>query len=318
MSQLTVKVVKKTQEAESIVSLELASASDRRLPAFSAGAHVDVHLPNGMIRQYSLSNDSSEQHRYMIAVLRDPESRGGSIAVHEMVNEGDTLQISEPKNNFELVSAKRTLLFAGGIGVTPLLCMAQRLSHIDADFTMHYSTRSRARTAFYDLIKKSQFAERVHFHFDDGDDSQKLDLKSIIGTPDDETRIYVCGPKGYIDYVLDTAKSFGWPSTRLHVEYFSAGEVDTSGDESFEVKIASTGETFSIPADRSITDVLDENGVFIPVSCEEGVCGTCLTRVLEGTPEHRDLYLTDDEHAANDQFTPCCSRSKSPILVLDL
>lgn len=318
MSQLTVKVVKKTQEAEGIVSLELASVNDRPLPAFSAGAHVDVHLRDGLIRQYSLSNDSSEQHRYLIAVLKDPESRGGSIAVHDNVQEGDTLQISEPKNNFELVQAPRTLLFAGGIGVTPLLCMAQRLNRINADFTLHYSTRSLARTAFYDLIRQSDFAERVNFHLDDGDASQKLDLKAVIGTPDNQTHIYVCGPKGYIDFVLDTAKGFGWNPKQLHVEYFAAGEVDTSGDESFEVKIASTGETYTIPADKSITEVLDENGVFIPVSCEEGVCGTCLTRVLEGIPEHRDLYLTDDEHEANDQFTPCCSRSKSPLLVLDL
>ncbi len=318
MSQLTVKVVNKVKEAEEIVSLELASVDGRPLPSFSAGAHIDVLIRDGLTRQYSLLNDSSEQHRYIIGVLRDPESRGGSVAVHDDINVGDTLEISAPKNHFELVQAKRTLLFAGGIGVTPLLCMARRLSTIDADFEMHYCTRSRERTAFFDAIKASKFADRVHFHFDNGDDAQKMDIKSLVANPDPGTHLYVCGPTGYIDYVINAAKEAGWPASQLHLEYFAAAEVDTSGDTSFEVKIASTGQVFTIPPDKPITQVLDEAGVFIPVSCEEGVCGTCLTRVLEGTPEHRDLYLTDAEHEANDQFTPCCSRSKSPMLVLDI
>lgn len=318
MSQLTVKVVNKVKEAEEIVSLELASVDGHPLPSFSAGAHIDVLIRDGLTRQYSLLNDSSEQHRYMIGVLRDPESRGGSVAVHDDINVGDTLEISAPKNHFELVQAKRTLLFAGGIGVTPLLCMARRLSTIDADFEMHYCTRSRERTAFYEAIKASKFADKVHFHFDNGDDAQKMDIKSLVANPEPGTHLYVCGPTGYIDYVINAAKEAGWPAEQLHLEYFAAAEVDTSGDTSFEVKIASTGQVFTIPPDKPITQVLDEAGVFIPVSCEEGVCGTCLTRVLEGTPEHRDLYLTDAEHEANDQFTPCCSRSKSPMLVLDI
>ena len=318
MSQLTVKVVNKVQEAEEIVSLELASIDGKPLPSFSAGAHIDVYIRDGLIRQYSLLNDSAEQHRYVIGVLRDPESRGGSIAVHDEIKQGDTIQISSPKNHFELVQAKRTLLFAGGIGVTPILCMARRLSHIGADFEMHYNSRTPERMAFRDAIGKSPFADKVHFHFDNGDDSQKLDLAPLLANPQPDTHLYVCGPTGYIDFVVNTAKQAGWPSDHVHLEYFGAAEVDTSGDTSFEVKIASTGQVFTIPPDKRITQVLDDEGVFIPVSCEEGVCGTCLTRVLEGTPDHRDLYLTDAEHEANDQFTPCCSRSKSPLLVLDI
>jgi len=318
MSQLTVKVVKKVQEAEEIVSLELASLDGKPLPSFSAGAHIDLHIREGLIRQYSLLNDSAEQHRYVIGVLKDPESRGGSVAVHQDINEGDTLQISEPRNHFELVHARRTLLFAGGIGVTPILCMARRLSAIDADFEMHYCTRSPERTAFRDEIAQSSFAGKVHFHYDSGEADQKLDLPSLVAGPQSDTHLYVCGPTGFIDYVVNTAKEAGWPADRIHLEYFGAAEIDTSGDTSFEVKIASTGQVFTIPPDKRITQVLDDEGVFIPVSCEEGVCGTCLTRVLEGTPDHRDLYLTDAEHEANDQFTPCCSRSKSPLLVLDI
>jgi len=318
MSQLTVKVVNKVQEAEEIVSLELASVDGKPLPSFSAGAHIDVYIREGLIRQYSLLNDSAEQHRYVIGVLRDPESRGGSVAVHDDIKQGDVIQISSPKNHFELVHAKRSLLFAGGIGVTPILCMARRLSTIGADFEMHYNARSPERTAFRDEISNSPFADKVHFHFDNGDEGQKLDLAPLLANPQPDTHLYVCGPTGYIDFVVNTAKQAGWASDHVHLEYFGAAEVDTSGDTSFEVKIASTGQVFTIPADKPITQVLDDAGVFIPVSCEEGVCGTCLTRVLEGTPDHRDLYLTDAEHQANDQFTPCCSRSKSPMLVLDI
>ncbi|MAO49820.1 MAG: oxidoreductase [Pusillimonas sp.] len=318
MSQLSVKVVNKTQEAEDIVSLELASTDGKTLPSFSAGAHIDVNVPGGLTRQYSLLNDSGEQHRYVIGVLRDPESRGGSTAIHDKVNVGDVLQISEPKNHFPLVKSQRSVLFAGGIGVTPILCMARRLSAANADFQMHYCARTPERMAFKGDIESSAFAGRVQFHFDNGDDAQKLKLEEVLAEPQSGTHIYICGPTGFIDYVVNTAKAQGWPTEQVHLEYFGGVEVDTSDDESFEVKIASTGQTFTVPADKSITQVLDENDVFIPVSCEEGVCGTCLVRVLEGEPEHRDLYLTDSEHAANDQMTPCCSRSKSSVLVLDL
>ena len=318
MSQLSVKVANKVVEAIDIVSLELASTDGKPLPSFSAGAHIDVQLPGGITRQYSLLNDAGEQHRYVIGVLKDPESRGGSIAIHDKVNVGDVLQISTPRNHFELVHAKRSVLLAGGIGVTPILCMARRLSQTSADFEMHYCTRSPERTAFQKDIQGSSFADRVHFHYDSGDDAQKLDLKSVVAGPADTTHLYVCGPTGFIDYVVNTAKEAGWASGNIHFEYFGAAEIDTSADESFQVKIASTGAVLDVPADKSITQVLEENGVFVPVSCEEGVCGTCLTRVLEGEPVHRDMYLTEAEQAANDQMLPCCSSSKSPVLVLDL
>jgi len=318
MSELTVKVVKKTQEAQDIVSLELANTDSQPLPSFSAGAHIDVHLPGGLVRQYSLLNDSGEQHRYVIGVLRDPNSRGGSTAIHDTVQEGDDLRISVPRNHFELVPAPHSLLLAGGIGVTPILCMARRLSQTQASFEMHYCARSPARMAFHDDIKNASFAERAHLHFDDGEAVQKLDLPAVLAAAPAQTHVYVCGPTGFIDYVVQTAKAAGWGSERVHFEYFGAAEIDTSGDTGFQIKIASTGAVYDVPADRRITEVLEEAGVFVPVSCEEGVCGTCLTRVLEGVPEHRDLYLTDDEHEANDQFTPCCSRAKSSMLVLDL
>jgi len=318
MSELTVKVVKKTQEAQDIISLELASTQGTPLPSFSAGAHIDVHIRDGLSRQYSLLNDSAEQHRYVIGVLRDPNSRGGSVAMHDDIKEGDVLRISVPRNHFELVPAPHSLLLAGGIGVTPILCMVRRLSQTQTSFEMHYCARSQSRMAFHDDIKNASFSDRVQFHFDDGDDAQKLNLPAVLAAAPANTHIYVCGPTGFIDYVTQTAKAAGWGSERVHFEYFGAAQIDTSGDAAFQIKIASTGAVYDVPADKRITEVLEEANVFVPVSCEEGVCGTCLTRVLEGVPEHRDLYLTDDEHEANDQFTPCCSRAKSPMLVLDL
>ncbi|HVZ44497.1 MAG TPA: PDR/VanB family oxidoreductase [Ramlibacter sp.] len=318
MTQLTVKVVRKTREAQDIAGFELARPDGGALPGFSAGSHIDVHLPGGGTRQYSLCNDSAETHRYRIAVLRDPNTRGGSASMHDAVREGDTIQISEPRNHFPLVHAARTLLFAGGIGVTPLLCMAQRLAKIGSDFTLHYSTRSPERTAFRDEILASGFSDRVVFHFDDGAADQILNVPAVVGTPDPGTHLYVCGPAGYINHVLQVAQGMGWPSAQIHLEYFSATPQDTAGDRAFDVKLASSGKTYRVEANETVVQALARQGVEILYSCEQGVCGTCITRVLEGECDHRDMYFTDEEKAKNDQFTPCCSRAKSSLLVLDL
>jgi vanillate monooxygenase ferredoxin subunit len=318
MAQLTVKVLRKKQEALDIASFELVKPDGSALPGFSAGSHIDVQVPGGLTRQYSLCNDAAEQHRYRIAVLRDPASRGGSTGMHDALKEGDTLQISEPRNHFPLVHAERTLLFAGGIGVTPLLSMAQRLAHIGADFRMHYCTRSAERTAFRDEIAASAYADRVDFHHDDGDAAQKLQLEQVIAQPQAGTHLYVCGPTGFIDWVVETADRLGWPKDQVHLEYFGAAPQDTAGDRAFQVKIASSGETYEVAADQTVVQALQKHGIEILTSCEQGVCGTCITRVLQGECDHRDLYFTDEEKAQNDQFTPCCSRAKSAVLVLDL
>lgn len=318
MTQIAVKVARKTQEALDIASFELVKPDGSALPGFSAGSHIDVQLPGGLTRQYSLCNDAAEQHRYCIAVLCDPASRGGSTAMHDAVKEGDTLLISEPRNHFPLVHAQRTLLFAGGIGVTPLLCMAQRLAQVGADFTLHYCTRSTERTAFREEIAASPYAGRVQFHHDDGDAAQKLQLEQVLARPQDGTHVYVCGPTGFIDWVVKTAERLGWGKDQVHLEYFGATAQDTTGDRAFKVKIASSGATYEVPADQTVVQALQAHGVEVLVSCAQGVCGTCITRVLQGECDHRDLYFTDEEKAKHDQFTPCCSRAKSELLVLDL
>ena len=318
-STLSVRVARKAQEATDICTFELVAVDGGALPAFSAGSHVDVQLPGGLTRQYSLCNDSAESHRYLIGVLLDPASRGGSKAMHEQVAPGQVLQISAPKNHFPLAhDARRSLLLAGGIGVTPILCMAERLAITGADFAMHYCTRSRVRTAFHERIAASSFADKVAFHFDDGTPEQKFDLATVLAKPRDGTHLYVCGPKGFMDAILGTARAQAWPEAQLHYEFFSAEPVKSDSDASFDVKLASSGRIIKVAKDKSITQALADAGIEVQTSCEQGVCGTCLTRVIEGVPDHKDLYLTPEEQAANDQFTPCVSRAKTPVLVLDL
>jgi vanillate O-demethylase ferredoxin subunit len=183
---------------------------------------------------------------------------------------------------------------------------------------MHYCTRSRERTAFYERIARAGFAKQVQFHFDDGDTAQKLDIAQLLRTPSAGLHLYVCGPKGFMDAVLSSARAQGWPEGQLHYEFFSAEVVKSADDASFEVKLASSGRVIRVGADQTVTHALSAAGVEVQTSCEQGVCGTCLTRVLKGIPDHKDMYLTPEEQAANDQFMPCCSRSKTPLLVLDL
>ncbi len=315
---IQVRVVKKQAEAEGIASFELARVDGAALPPFSAGSHIDVHLPGGLTRQYSLCNASHESHRYRIAVLRDPASRGGSVAMHDSVHQGDVITISTPRNHFALHPAQRTVLLAGGIGVTPLLCMADRLARTGADFALHYCTRSAERTAFAAEIAASAMAPRVHFHFDAGPAEQKLDIAAVLAAPGPDKRLYVCGPAGFIDHVVNSAKALGWAQDHIHLEYFGAPAQDTSGDQGFDVRIASTGKVYAIAPDVSVVEALRKEGIDILTSCEQGVCGTCLTRVRSGQPDHRDHYLTPEEQAANDQFLPCCSRARSARLVLEL
>lgn len=316
MTQLQVKVLRRRAEAQDIDSYVLVRSDGGELPAFSAGSHIDVHLPGGLVRPYSMCNDPLDAAHYRLGILRDAASRGGSVAMHDQVKEGDVLSISEPRNSFPLHSAPHSLLLAGGIGITPLLSMAQSLAATGASFEIHACNRTLARSAFVGELQA--FGERFQLHLDDGEVAQKLDLPAVLAAAPAGTRLYVCGPTGFIDFVVNTAKAQGWPADQVHLEYFGAAPLDTSGDGSFEVRIASTGKSYTIAADQTVSAALQAHGVDILVSCEQGVCGTCITRVLEGECDHRDMYFTDEEKALNDQFTPCCSRAKSAVLVLDL
>lgn len=317
---LRARIARKTIEAQDICGFELVAADGGALPPFDAGAHIDVHLGRGLVRQYSLCNDPRHAQRYRIAVLRDPASRGGSQAMHALA-EGQELDISAPRNHFPLASgAGRHLLIAGGIGITPLLAMAEQLAHTDAAFALHYCARSMDRTAFAQDLRQAAFADNVHIHHDDGPAAQRLDLAATVAAPGSGDHLYVCGPSGFIEAVLAAARAAGWAPEALHREYFAAAPTPASAatDGAFEVCIASTGAVIRVTPAQTVVEALTAAGIQVPVSCEQGVCGSCLTGVLEGTPDHRDVYLTEAEQACSNRFLPCCSRARSHRLVLDL
>jgi len=316
-SWMELTVVERRTLATDIVGLVLADPQGDELPPFSAGSHIDVEIAPGLIRQYSLCNTPQDRDRYEIAVLKDPASRGGSIKLHESLVEGAPVRVSEPRNHFPLESSEaRAILLGGGIGVTPLLCMAERLALSGAPFALHYCTRSPDRTAFRDRIADAAYRDSVHFHHDDGAPDQLFDPAALFATADRASHVYVCGPSGFIDWVHGAAEKAGFPMAQFHREYFNAAPVEApvGGETAFEIQIASTGAVYQVPADKSVAQVLEDNGFGVPISCEQGVCGTCITRLLGGEPDHRDMLALDGDA----EFTPCCSRSFSPRLVLDL
>jgi vanillate O-demethylase ferredoxin subunit len=320
VSTLRVLVSKKIMEAEAIASFKLVENElVDGLPPFTAGAHIDVHLPNGLIRQYSLCGSPLNRDSYTICVLREPAGRGGSSAMHDSVFEGDSLVISAPKNHFPLrENVSHSLLLAGGIGVTPLLAMAEQLHVESASFELHYCTRSLARTAFATSLKDSAFAEHVYFYRDDGSSPVKMDIGICLGSPAIGKHLYVCGPPAFLDIVRSTARDNGWNNDNVHFEYFSGAVTDKANDRSFDVVLKKDGRVIRVSAEQTVVEALAENGVVIPTSCSQGVCGTCITTVVEGEIDHHDLYLTPEEQRAGDKFLPCCSRAVGKRIVIDI
>ena len=311
---MKVRVSERRMLTESTVALRLVSEAGA-LPGFTAGAHLDLHLRPGLSRQYSLCNPGKNPAYYELAVYIDPDSKGGSKAVGEL-SVGDELEVEAPQNHFKLVEASAYRLLAAGIGITPIWAMAQQLHAESREFSMHYRTKRPSLTAFGDELAAAPFASVVeHSYSCEG----PLDIATLVTSRKTGEHLYVCGPQRFIDPVLEAAEAAGWPQDSLHREYFSA-TLKASEDplHSFRVRVASTGEEYEIPPERSIAEVLDEAGHFVPLSCEEGVCGTCMVPLLEGEAEHRDLYMTPQEHAAGDMITLCCSRAKTSLLVVDI
>ena len=314
---LTVQVRKRQLQGDGVVVLDLIPVGGAKLPAFEAGAHVDIHIAPGLVRQYSLCSDPADSAVYRLGVLRDPASRGGSTSVYDTLLEGAEVQISAPRNLFPLASeARRSILIGGGIGITPMIAMAYALHAKGEDFELHYCGRSRSRSAFLDELQSAAFAERVHTHFDDEAPAQKLDMDRVLGQAESGVHVYTCGPSGFMDWVIGESVKHGYADDHIHREYFQI-EVDHSG-ASFEVVAARSGKTVQVAEGQTILAALADVGIQIEISCEQGICGTCLCDVLEGEPDHRDVYLTDDEKQANDQILICCSRAKSKKLVLDI
>ncbi len=286
-----------------------------KLPAYKPGAHIDIHLPNGLIRQFSLLNPSADPDRYVVAIKLDAASRGGSRYIFDDLKVGDALKISAPRNNFPLVeNAGHVVLFAGGIGITPVWCMAQELMAQNRSWEIHYSCRSRVDMAFLATIEKLG-AERAHLHFDDEVNGQFLDLAAAIAKAPADAHFYCCGPNPMLTAFEAAAASR--PKHNVHVEYFTPkAEAATSGG--FWVELARSGEEYYIPEGKKILEVLYEAGIDVDYSCELGICGECVTRVISGIPEHRDSVLSEEEQAANDKVMICCAGCKSERLVLDM
>ena len=300
-----------------ILVVELQDPDGQDLPAFDAGAHVDVEVAPGLMRQYSLCNDPAERHRYRLGILRVLDSRGGSRQAHELLVPGRKVRIGRPRNQFPLdLTAQYSVLVGGGIGITPILAMAFDLHSRGMEFELHYCARSGASAAFLDELKRVPFAERVKLHFDDATDGARLDPQADLPAPASGTQVYFCGPEGFMTWLAARCEAMGYTPKQLHREHFSA-DVSLAGD-SFEVVLQRSGLTVPVPEGTSIVKALAKAGIRVETMCGQGICGTCLTDVLEGIPDHRDSFLTDEEHAANDQMTLCCSRALTARLVLDL
>ncbi|WP_188190438.1 PDR/VanB family oxidoreductase [Nonomuraea sp. SYSU D8015] len=315
MTNILFRVVEIVDETPDIRALRLVRQDGQRLKPYQAGAHIDVVGPTGLLRQYSLCSPPDDPASILIAVKREAESRGGSAALHE-VRVGDHLKVSRPRNLLSIADgADQHVLVAGGIGVTPLLSMAYELYACGADFQLHYFARSRSEAAFVDLLEERvEFRDRVRLHFGVPRAAQPALFLELAASLTPATHVYTCGPDGFMAQVIAAfAPAVG--DERVHVEHFVAAEVDTSSDRPFTVEL-DTGEIFDVPADRSILAVLEENGIEVFKSCEEGICGSCVSGVLEGTPDHRDSCLTaaDREH----QMALCVSRALSDKLVIEL
>jgi ferredoxin-NADP reductase/nitrite reductase/ring-hydroxylating ferredoxin subunit len=312
---MTVVVKRKWTSADGVIGFELA-ARDGHLPTFQPGAHIDIHLPNGMTRQYSITNGPGELMSYIIGVKAESASKGGSKVLVETVREGDLLSISEPRNNFPLRrDATRTVLIAGGIGITPLLSMARFLDKSALPYELHYFTRAGETVAFRSELEALH--GKVIFHTGLPRAEIGTTIASALGPWSMAQHVYVCGPGPMLETVRETAAAQGWPEEAIHFEYFKNDKV-IDQSSAFDVELARSAMTLHVPAGKTVMEVMREAGLTVPSSCEQGACGTCLTTVIEGEVDHQDVYLNNSEKASNRCMMTCVSRAKSVRLVLDI
>lgn len=315
--KLALKLTAITVEAEGIKSFELSAPDGRELPPFSAGSHIELHLPGDMIRSYSLCNDPAERNRYVFAVLREADGRGGSKYLHDELHVGQTITISAPRNHFALAGreARHHLLFAGGIGVTPMIAMIAELEARKVPWSMHYCTRSPERTAFLKTLQPYIEAGKVVVHHDGGDPARGLDIKKRLESFEVGTHLYYCGPPGFMKACGDSLEP--WPPFNVHREFFqgSGQGLSMDGNAPFQVKLKSNGKVLDVPADKTIVEVLKANGCQVDTDCNEGFCGTCITKFISGEPDHRDTVLSEKDRRS--YVMVCCSRAKG-LLALDL
>ncbi|NYH14069.1 PDR/VanB family oxidoreductase [Paraburkholderia bryophila] len=320
MNTIPVRVVAAETIAEGIRLLKLAPLDGSMLPAWEPGSHIDLHLDEGITRQYSLCGSHTDTSAYEVAVKREIESRGGSKFVHESLRVGSELSISAPRNHFRMsAESGHSLLVAGGIGITPIVSMARLFHDQSHPFELLYFTRSESHAAFRDELDSGPLNGSCRLLFGQERDAVETILDDALRNRREGGHLYLCGPQPFMDTVRMVAARHGWPDDAVHLEYFAAGvAADTEPQTSFDVKLARSGKTFTIAADQTIVDVLREHGTDVETSCEQGICGTCVVNVLEGCPDHRDYFLTAKEHERGDCMAICVSRSRSKLLVIDL
>ncbi|WP_432825499.1 PDR/VanB family oxidoreductase [Dactylosporangium sp. CA-092794] len=308
-------LLRKELVADQVVLLTLATPDASQLPAWQAGAHIDLHLGDpAVVRQYSLCSSPADRTTYQVAVLREPQSRGGSAFVHDSLAVGDKVLVGGPRNNFDLVDARRYIFIAGGIGITPMIPMIEATNRAGADWTLLYGGRTAASMAFTEQLAAID-AQRIHVR--PRDECGLLDLAGLLAQPETGTAVYCCGPEPLLKAAEEACGV--WPAGSLHAERFAPLARGNDGtDSGFEVEFAQTGITLVVPPEESIIDVAEEAGIPVVYSCQEGTCGSCEVAVIDGQPDHRDSILTEAERAAGKTMMICVSRAKTPRLILDL
>jgi ferredoxin-NADP reductase len=313
---LNVVVKRKWQSADGVIGFELADRDGKHLPTFQPGAHIDLHLPNGLVRQYSITNGPGDLSSYVIGVKEESASKGGSKVLVETIREGDVLAISEPRNNFPLRrDATRTVLIAGGIGITPILSMARFLDKSSLPYEMHYFARKAENLAFGSEL--SVLHGQIDKHIGLSRDAIKATIAEALGPHQFANHVYICGPGAMLEMVQETAAALGWPDEAIHFEYFQNDKI-IDASSAFDIELARSAMTLHVPSGKTILEVMREAGLTVPSSCEQGACGTCLTTVMEGEVDHQDVYLNKTEKASNTCMMTCVSRAKSGRLVLDI
>jgi phthalate 4,5-dioxygenase reductase subunit len=311
---MSLRVTRNEKVADGINLFEFRDRDGKPLPAFTAGAHIAIRTPNGFLRKYSLCNDPAERNRYQVAIKREANGRGGSCNLIDTVKVGDELMVAPPVNDFKLPPRAQDFLFiAGGIGITPFMAMIRQVQAEGKRFRLFYCARSAETTAFLDELGAPEFSGKVTIHHDQGDPSCSLDLKPILAERRNREHLYCCGPRPLMEAVR--AMTDHWSPTAVHFEAFSEAETHKAGDKPFRVRLAQSGQVLEVPVTKTILEVLRENGLDVPSSCETGTCGTCRTKMLSGEADHRDLVLAEHERA--DTIMICVSRARSEEITID-